>query len=170
MDIYSGRGIVFTVDEFLNKIINGKNKKAIVEVIVEAITQNAFDYLTGVAPESFDVLCNLKPNMKLAEIKEIIASVGEVDGEGSDCYVVDSDAIEALFDKILEVSGHDLPPISEVTAWGSGRYNGWDTPKGVACVVFDSDSCFERKLSDQGKAVKKLFGSCDETEWTEMSV
>ena len=64
----------------------------------------------------------------------------------------------------------DLPTIQEITAWGSNRYNGYDVPKGVACVVFDSNDCFKRTLSGQGKAVEKLFGHCDESEWTEYSV
>jgi hypothetical protein len=178
MDIYSGRGVVFTVDEFL-KVINGKNKADVVATCIaysqklQKEAEQASDHWRTELSESFKALRKLKKTMNLDEIRVIIASIVEVDGEVAkygECYVTKSEYVEGLFDKILDVSGHDLPYIQEVTAWGSGRNNGWEVPKGVACVVFDSDSCFERKLSDQGKAVKKIFGHCDETEWTEMSV
>ena len=86
-----------------------------------------------------------------------------------ECYVEGAEFVQELFEKILDVSGFDLPYIQEVTAWGSSRYNGWDVPKGVACVVFISEECYVKTLSEQGMAVKKLLGHCDETEWTEMS-
>jgi hypothetical protein len=149
IDIYSDRGIIFTVDEFL-KVINGKNKSNVVSV------------------------CHLKTSMKLSDIREIIASSIEVEGEVSkygSCYVTDAEYVQDLFRRILDAcpEADNLPHIKEVTAWGSGRNNGWEVPKGIACVVFDSDDCYERSLSEKGKAVKKMFGHCDETEWTEMS-
>ena len=112
--------------------------------------------------------------MPLNTIRGVIDSCVGVRGEVSkygDCWVENSEYAQDLFTKILDACPHanDLPYIMEVTAWGSGRNNGWEVPKGVACVVFDSESCYERTLSDQGKAVKKLLGHCDETEWTEMS-
>ena len=181
MDIYSGRGIIFTTDEFL-RVINGKNKANVVSVchtyhqeIVKDARQNPDDEWRNNLAESFKALGGLKKTMKLSEIREIIASVVEVGGEVAkygDCWVENSEYVQDLFTRILDAcpDADDLPYIQEVTAWGSGRNNGWEVPKGVACVVFDSDSCFERTLSEQGKAVKKLLGHCDETEWTEMSV
>lgn len=181
MDIYSSRGIVLTADEFL-KVVNGKSKANAVDVclsfhqdLVVDASQNPDEEWKQNLAASFKPLSGLKKTMKLSEIREIIASVVEVGGEVSkygECYVHDSEYVQDLFVRILDACPHadDLPYIQEVTAWGSGRNNGWDVPKGVACVVLDSESCFERKLSDQGKAVEKLFGHCDETEWTEMSV
>ncbi len=173
MDTYTGRGVVFTVDEFLKKVINSKNKKAIVDVchsyhkrLVKESVQTPNDKWRAILADSFTNLSNLKPSMKLTEIREIVACSIMVEmvvyAKYNDCYVVNSEYVEGLFDKILEVSGHGLPYISEVTAWGSG------ISKGVACVVFNSDSCFERCLSDKGKALEKLFGRCNETEWTEV--
>jgi hypothetical protein len=181
MDIYSGKGIIFTADEFL-RVINGKSKSCVVAAcltfhqdLVVGARQNPDDEWKNKLAESFKPLGGLKTSMKLDEIREIIASVVEVGGEVSkygDCWVENAEDVESLFTCILDACPHanDLPYIQEVTAWGSGRNNGWDVPKGVACVVFDSESCYERTLSDQGKAVKKLLGHCDETEWTEMSV
>jgi len=180
-DIYSSRGIILTTDEFL-KIVNGKNKADVVarchsyhEQLVKESVQTPNDTWRADLAESFKPLCGLKSSMKLSEIREIIASVVTVKGEPSkygSCYVNDSQEVQDLFDRIIDacLDGQlELPHIQEVTAWGSGRMDGWAVPKGVACVVFDSESCFERKLSDQGKAVKKLFGHCDETEWTTVS-
>jgi len=181
MDIYSGRGIIFTTDEFL-RVINGKNKANVVAVchsyheqLVKDSVQTPNGTWSADLVESFKPLSGLKKTMKLSEIREIIASVVEVGGEVAkygDCWVENSEYVQDLFTRILDAcpDANDLPYIQEVTAWGSGRNNGWEVPKGVACVVFDSDSCYERTLSDQGKAVKKLLGHCDETEWTEMSV
>jgi hypothetical protein len=180
MDIYSGRGVIFTVDEFL-KVISGKSKSNVVsvchtfykELVDEANADTDSEWRSQLV-ENYKPLSTLKTTMKLDEIRDIIFSVVKVDGEPSkygNCYVEDSEYVEDLFRKILCAcpEADDLPYIQEVTAWGSGRNNGWDVPKGVACVVFDSESCFERSLSDQGKALKKVLGHCDETEWTEMS-
>ena len=180
LDVYSGKGVVFTTDEFL-RVINGKSKANVVatcvaysEKLKKDAQENPDDYWRTELSASFKALRTLKSSMKLSEIREIIASTVEVGGEVAkygDCWVENSEYVQDLFTHILDVCPHanDLPYIQEVTAWGSGRNNGWEVPKGVACVVFDSDSCYERTLSDQGKAVKKLLGHCDETEWTEMS-
>ena len=180
MDIYSGRGVIFTVDEFL-KVINGKSKSDVVAVcltfhqdlVVDARQHPDDDWRQNLAA-SFKPLGSLKKSMILSTIREIIASTIEVGGEVSkygDCWVKNDEYVQDLFNRILDAcpNANDLPLIESVTAWGSGRNNGWEVPKGVACVVFDSESCYERTLSEQGKAVKKMFGHCDETEWTEMS-
>lgn len=180
MDIYSGRGVIFTVDEFL-KVINGKSKSEVVAVcltfhqdlVVDARQHPDDDWRQNLA-ESFKPLSELKKSMPLNTIRGVIDSCVGVRGEVSkygECWVENSEYAQDLFTKILDACPHanDLPYIMEVTAWGSGRNNGWEVPKGVACVVFDSESCYERTLSDQGKAVKKLLGHCNETEWTEMS-
>jgi len=184
-DIYSSRGVIVTVDDFL-KVINGKNKSNVVSVclsyhqtlVVDARQHPDDDWRQNLA-RTFKALGDLKSKMKLSEIREIIASTVRVGGEVgkySDCWVEENEYVHDLFNCILDAclteatpEADNLPDIQEVTAWGSNRNNGWDVPKGVACVVFDSDSCFERTLSDQGKAVKKVFGHCDETEWTSVS-
>jgi hypothetical protein len=187
IDIYSGRGVIFTVDEFL-KVINGKNKANVVAVCVaysqelkkdaqesqESLKQNPDEYWRTELSASFKALRTLKSSMKLSEIREIINSTIKVGGEVAkygDCWVENSEYAEDLFTRILDAcpNADDLPHIQEVTAWGSGRNNGWDVPKGVACVVFDSENCFERKMNHHGEALKKVLGHCDETEWTEMS-
>ena len=179
IDIYTGRGVVVTVEDFL-KIINGKNKSNVV-----GVCKSYHEYLVEQAGESegwqkeladqYKILSTLKTTVKLSEIREIIASTVNFYGEPSkygECGVADAEYSEELFTRILDAcpEADDMPCIQEITAWGSGRYNGYGVPKGVACVVFDSDDCFKRTLSKYGKAVEKLFGHCDESEWTEYSV
>jgi len=196
MDIYKSRGIIFTVDEFLNKLINAKNKKAIVDVCIachKQLVREADDPLlhrVGVCgadlADSFANLSNLKKTMKLSEIREIIASVVELDGSerrvtstllsrrssmvSNQGYAVrdvkNYEEVEGLFDNLLDASGHrDMPYISDITGWRMFQFS---STRDVACVVLNSDNCFDRRLSDQGEAVKKVFGSCDETEWTQI--
>lgn len=177
-DVYSGRGIVATVDEFLG-VVNGKNKAIVVDVCIafyqdlaEQAEQNPDDNWRTVLADEFKALADLKKSMPINTIRSIIGSVVEVTGDVSKyghCYVTNADYLDNLFSNIVGVSGFDLPYIQEVTAWGSSRYNGWDVPKGVACVVFNSEECFVKTLSPQGEAVQKFLGHCDETEWTEMS-
>ena len=179
VDIYTGRGVVVTVEDFL-KIINGKNKSNVVSVC-----KSYYEYLLEQAGESegwqkeladdYKVLSTLKTTMKLSEIRKIIASTVNMYGEPSrygECGVADAEYSEDLFTRILDTcpEADNIPCIQEITAWGSSRYNGDDVPKGVPCVVFDSDDCFKRTLSKQGKVVEKLFGHCDETKWTTYSV
>ena len=180
IDIYSGRGVIFTTDEFL-KVINGKSKSGVVAAcltfhqdLVRDARQNPDDEWKNKIASSFKALGGLKKSMKLDEIREVIASTVELGGEVGkygDCWVENSEYVQDLFTSILDACPHadNLPYIQEVTAWGSGRNNGWEVPKGVACVVFDSENCFERKLNHHGETLKKVLGHCDETEWTETS-
>ena len=178
-DIYSSRGIVATVDEFLG-VVNGKNKADVVDVCHAFYQERVADAdkhpdcsWSKERAEDFKPLAGLKKSMPLNTIRGIIDSCVGVRGEVAkygECYVENGEFVQELFEKILDVSGFDdLPYIQEVTAWGSSRYNGWDVPKGVACVVFCSEACYVKTLSEQGMAVKKFLGHCDETEWTEMS-
>lgn len=180
IDIYSSRGIIFTVDEFL-RVIDSKNKRDVVSVcleyhqqLVKDARQNPDDEWKTTVSEVFKPLSELKKSMPLNTIRGVIDSCVGVRGEVAkygDCWVENAEYVQELFEQILEVcpESEDIPHIQEVTAWGSGRNNGWEVPKGVACVVFDSESCFERKLNHHGEALKKVLGHCDETEWTEMS-
>lgn len=178
VDVYSSRGIIATIDEFLG-VVNGKNKANVVDVchtfhqdLVAEAEQNPDNEWRKTLAEDFKPLAGLKKSMPLNTIRGIIDSCVGVRGEVSkygECYVENSEYVESLFSQIIDVSGFDLPYIQQVTAWGSGRYNGWEVPKGIPCVVFNSEECYVKTLSEQGMAVKKFLGHCDETEWTEMS-
>lgn len=178
VDIYSSRGIIATVDEFLG-VVNGKNKRLVLEVckkfhnelVSDAEANKEDDWRQNLA-DCFKPLSQIPFNSTLAFVRGTIDSCVGVRGEVAkygECYVEHAEYIQELFEKIVDVSGFDLPYIEQVTAWGSGRYNGWEVPKGVPCVVFNSEDCYVKTLSEKGMAVKKFLGHCDETEWTEMS-
>ena len=179
IDVYAGRGVIVDVDDFL-KIINGKNKSNVVGVCLsflqglEGEAESSEDEWRHNLVKHFSVLSTLKKGTKISDIREVISSVVTLGGEVAkygECWVEHSEYIEELFQSIIHIcpEGDNLPPISQVVAWGSARYNGWDVPLGVPCVVFDSDYCFTRVMSEEGKAVEKIFGHCHESEWTEMS-
>jgi hypothetical protein len=89
MDIYSGRGVIFTVDEFL-RIVNGKNKSNVVsvchtfhkELVDEANADTDSEWRNQLA-DRFKPFSTLKTSMKLSDIREIIASSIEVEGRKS---------------------------------------------------------------------------------------
>lgn len=182
VDVYSESGVLATSDEIL-KFVTGKNKKQVVE-----ICQNFYDELKQESDndpdaewrkktvEHFGCLNNIKAKT-IDDLRQVLESVIKVSGEPAkydvDTHVVYSEELQCLFSKIVEAyslsTGKDLPYLTEVNAWGSSRYNGWDVPKGVACFIFDQDSCFERSMSDEGKNLKKVIGHCDLTEWTTFS-
>jgi hypothetical protein len=107
LDVYSGRGIVLTADEFL-KVINGKNKSNVVSVChafhKELVDEANAERHTDIASEwrnqladRFKPFSTLKTSMKLSDIREIIASSIEVEGEVSkygSCYVTDAEYIQ----------------------------------------------------------------------------
>lgn len=185
-DIYSGTGVICEVDQAV-KFINGKNKAAVIQICAEFYNELVAE--SAKAPEDQwrkDTLKFFNPLKKfvdgehqgrIGDIQEIVASVVKVSGKPAkydiDTHVLNSEHVTELFQKIIasysEVMGVDIPYLTEVTAWGSARYNGWDVPLGVACFVFDKEDCFTQALSNEGKALKKVIGHCDETEWTEYS-
>ncbi len=185
-DIYTGSGVICDVDQAV-KFINGKNKSAVIEICAEFYNELAAE--AEKAPKDQwrkDTLKFFNPLKKfvdgnhqgrIGDIRDIVASVVKVSGKPSkydvDTHVLNSEEVADLFRKIIEsfstATGVELPELEEVTAWGSARYNGWDVPLGVACFVFDKDYCFTQAMSDQGKALKKVIGHCDVTEWTEYS-
>ncbi len=182
IDIYASSGVVVTVQDFL-KIINGKNKSDVIDACkcyyedlkIEADDADESETWKKTTAEHYKPLSTLKTTMKLSEIREIIESTVQLYGEPSkygQCGVSDSDQSVTLFSNIAGAcpEAKKLPYIEDIAAWGSNRYNGHDVPKGVACVVFDSRDCFKRTLSKSGKLVEKLFGNCEESEWTEYSV
>lgn len=185
-DIYSGSGVICEVGGAV-RFINGKNKAAVIKICAEFYNELAAE--SAKAPEDQwrkDTLKFFNPLKKfvdgehqgrIGDIQEIVASVVKVSGKPGkydlDTHVLHSEYVTELFQKIIasysDVMGVDIPYLVDVQAWGSSRYNGWDVPLGVACFVFDKDHCFTQAVSDEGKALKKVIGHCDVTEWTEYS-
>lgn len=187
VDIYSENGVICEVEEAV-KFINGKNKSAVIEICAEFYNElvaesekNPEDQWRKETLKFFKPLKGFHgdkpPKMTIKQVQDAVASVVKVNGEPAkydiDTHVEYSEEVADLFQKIIasysDAMGVDIPYLTEVNAWGSSRYNGWDVPKGVACFIFDQDSCFEKTLSEEGKALKKVIGHCDVTEWTTYS-
>ncbi|MHA2084146.1 MAG: hypothetical protein ACXABD_10355 [Candidatus Thorarchaeota archaeon] len=186
-DIYSGSGVICEVDQAV-RFINGKNKAAVIQLgiefygeIVAESEKSPEDQWRQETAKFFEPLAALaktpKSKLSIKAVQDIFASVVKVSGKPAkydiDTHVLHSEYVAELFQKIIasysDVMGVEIPYLVEVQAWGSSRYNGWDVPKGVACFVFDKDHCFTQAVSDEGKALKKVIGHCDVTEWTEYS-
>lgn len=186
VDVYSGSGVICEVDQAV-KFINGKNKSAVIKICAEFYNElvaesekNPEDQWRKDTLKFFNPLKKFvdgEHQGRIGDIQEIVASVVTVSGEPSkydlDTHVNYSEEVADLFQKIIasysEAMDVDVPYLEEVTAWGSSRYNGWDVPKGVACFVFQESDCYTKALSEEGKALKKVIGHCDLTEWTEYS-
>jgi len=190
-DIYSGSGVICEVDQAV-RFINGKNKAAVIQIGIEFYSELVAEAKKD--PEThpahqwrqetakfFEPLAALhrtaKSKLSIKAVQDIFASVVKVSGKPAkydiDTHVLNSEYVAELFRKVIasysDVMDIDIPYLVDVQAWGSSRYNGWDVPLGVACFVFDKDHCFTQAVSDEGKALKKVIGHCDVTEWTEYS-
>ncbi len=185
-DIYSASGVICEVDQAV-KFINGKNKAAVIKICAEFyddLVVNAKKYPKEQCYQNtvkfFEPLKKFVDGNhqgRIGDIRDIVSSVVKVSGKPGkydlDTHVLESAAVELLFCKIIdsygETMGVDIPHLAEISAWGSANLNGWDIPKGVACFVFDKHACYTEQVSDGGKALKKVIGHCEVTEWTEYS-
>lgn len=180
MDIYSESGVIASIDEMIGMLRKSDVKKIVVALNKWFAKVEKNDLWT-VSDKPFDVFfVNLKKliqskNPSLEAIKTELESCCVVNGKPSkygsdDCYVHHDDALCKIWNEIIKVTRPELPELLRVTAFDSGRINGWDAPVGIACFIFNPNDCFEKRLTETGKALKKAIGHCSETEWTIMSV
>ena len=177
IDVYSGKGVIADSDQIV-LFVNGKNKKIVIQTcqawydnLVSEYKDDPSDWKQQVVTD-FEGISLISTQATIAEVRRALQSVITVQGEVAkygECYVEHDEYLMDLFNKLFEVCDLGLPYLTNVTAFGSARYNGWDVPLGVACFIFSSDDCFVRSLSEQGENLQKMIGHCDETEWTEMS-
>lgn len=168
-DIYSECGIILSKSEII-KIVNGKNKETIID-----ICQDFYDEIKNDNDEikdHFEKLNKISSKIKIKDLQEILDSLIIVDGQPSkydtETNVRYSYCILELFSEIIKTIP-ELPSLKDVTAFGSSRLNGYTVPLGIACFIFQSDDCYEKVLTKKGKFMKKIFGHCNETEWTIIS-
>ena len=177
IDVYSGKGVIADSDQIV-LFVNGKNKKKVIQTcqawydnLVSEYKDDPSDWKQQVVTD-FEGISLISTKATIAEVRKALQSVIHVQGEVAkygECYVEHDEYLMDLFNKLFEVCDLGLPYLTNVTAFGSARYNGWDVPLGVACFVFSSNDCFVKILSEEGKNLQKMIGHCDETEWTEMS-
>lgn len=180
MDIYSERGVIAQIDDMTGMLRKADVKKALqaIKKWFETVDKESLWTMSQDKPldEFFAELKNLTEASSPA-LEDLIAALDAccvVNGEPSkygsdDCYVSHAQALEGIWNSIIEATRPGLPTLKEVKVFDSGRVNGWDVPHGVACFIFESDDCFERKLTETGKLLKKAIGHCDPAEWTIMS-
>lgn len=158
VDIYTGSGILFTIDDAVSVLFKGitasKIKKLIPE-IESQIEDNEKEALKGISTLSdlagwFCEYANSKINKE------------------SD-YIEDSDKLVEILSTIIDYTkfAGKLPDIS-IEYFTSNRYSGWDVPVETVCVVLNDSSIFETKLTKRGQALAKLIGSKNvkQTTWT----
>ena len=180
MDVYSHTGCLVDAAK-MTSIIKKKDVKKVSAAIAKFFTKTKADTYWSASEIPFDkFFADLKEfassdSITLEGLKEKLDQCCLVNGEpskygGEDCYVHHADALTALWDVIIGVARPELPDLMEVTVFDSGRMNGWDVPHGTAQFVFNDSDCFELKMTETGKALKKAFGICDKSEWTIVSV
>ena len=108
-----------------------------------------------------------QPRIVVLRVASGAAGAQVVDGEEE---VYGADNLLEFWQSILSVLRPNLPVLQEVRAFTSNRLEGFGVPTGEACFIFATSDCFERILTEEGKALEKAIGHCDESEWTVVSV
>ena len=180
-DITACEGVLATIDDIV-KIVNNKNKQQVLDYWNNwwSDGDNNFDpdgeQCGFVMSDLFEppVETNasmLKIGVIRTRLKDLVnvSSLKLVDGTGLDTGVVFNEEVYSFFQGLLEKISK-LPYLEGVEAWGSNRYNGWEVPKGVACFIFDTESCFRKVPTAAGKRLKEIIGDLDVTYWSDYSV
>ena len=159
------------------KIINGANKKHVVDIL-QGFHDNivADEHTSAEAKLSVKVFDGISPRAKLAEIRHLLVEYHNVEGEAGtyegNCWFANGlcgDELMELWERIIEASGCELPTPYEITIFDSYRKHA-NCQIGVASFLFAPDDCYERTLSEQGKALEKMSGGyLAEVSWTEVS-
>lgn len=169
MDVYSEKGVIASIDDLV-----GMLRKKDIPVVADILRSHAEDYRDeNIWPEITSLSLATKPTLE--QIQEALKSLVVVHGSPSkygsdDCYLEHDEDLLRLWADIITLTRPELPHLNEARVFDSGRLNGWDVPHGEACFIFSSDECFETRMTEKGKMLKKAIGHCTETEWTIMSV
>lgn len=177
MDIYSEHGVIAQIDDMVGMLRKSDVKKAVAAIKewFDAADRDSLQTPSGIPfDEFFADLKGLGDSATLNDLVSALRSCCVVNGEPSkygseDCYIHHQEALESIWVAIIEATRPGLPNLREIKVFDSGRVNGWSVPHGVACFIFDPNECFERKLTETGKLLKKAIGHCDSAEWTVMS-
>ena len=180
MDIYSEQGVIADIDDMIG-MLRKKDIKEVISVLTEFFDEVDPSKLWTQSDKSFEeffeplkaLLQEAKPTLE--QVTAALRSCCKVNGEPSkygsdDCYVHWDDALLDIWGRVLGATRPELPDLNEIRVFDSGRVNGWDVPHGIACFIFSDNECYEKVLTETGKALKKAIGHCNSCEWTVMSV
>ena len=164
-DYMPGEGIVTDV-ETLVKIINDKNKEAIVKAIRKWLDQGDDDG---------SIFKDLADDITVDDLKAKLIAQWEIAGEAGryegSCHLVHVDEcwLCELWNAISEASGTDLPGIEEVKVFDSYRKHE-GCPIGEASIIFSEGDLYERTLNPGGEFLSDLCdGYLNEVTWTDVS-
>lgn len=159
-DIYTKNGILFTVDEAVEKFFQGLKKKDI-EDFKNNFTTESWQSYSGKLKTDLEKVKTLKDFkawfLNFAEKQIVKCDYDEY---------INGDILEKMWN-ILVSERLNLPEAS-FEYFTSNRYNGYDVPTKTICVAFNCHGLFERKLTKEGKRVAKIMKIKDlqPTEWT----
>lgn len=156
VDIYTSSGILFTLEDAVDKFFKGITATKIKKLIPEIESSLEDD-------ENKE---NLKAISNIADLK--IWFIEFANSKINDDYLQDEDKLSDIFNIILENSKFiDLPDVS-FEYFTSNRYSGYDVPTETICVIFSDIGIFETKLTKKGQKLAKLIGhkNVTQTTWT----
>jgi hypothetical protein len=176
IDYSSGHAMCLEIGDMV-KLINGKNKRTVLEVVQsfhDSVVNG--EYTSDKAKKAVSSLDNLNAKIKVSTLRELICDYHKVLGEAGkyngDCqFANDLDGYDLLelWEGIVDVCGLDLPLLSEVRIFDSYRQND-QCPLEVPCFLFSVEDCYEKKLNSEGINLKKLSGNyLNEISWTDVS-
>ena len=176
IDYFAGHAMCLSDCEMV-KLITGKNKKPVLEVI-QSFHDSVIggQYTSDKAKKAITALNNIDSKIKLADLRELIIEYHTIEGDAGkyegDCrFANDLDGYELmeLWESIIDVCDVELPSLSEIRIFDSYRQN-YDCPMEVPCFLFSVEDCYERTLNDEGKNLNKLAGGyLNEISWTDVS-
>ena len=174
-DYSASTAIIVDLDGML-KIINGKNKKSILEVVQSFVDKTKSDgYASDKTKEWLKKLDNIPSSIKLGDLKEKLRDFHEVKGSAGkyegDCQFANgmwSDDLMALWEGVVDVSDIDLPSLNSIRIFDSYRQQ-MDCPLEEVSFCFDPEGCYKKTLNQEGKNLSKLADNMWETSWTDVS-
>ncbi len=190
VDITACEGVLATIEDIV-KIVNNKNKQQVLdywnnwwspdlascehdrhEQVLGCLNFDPDEEQCGfVMSDLFEPLAETNASMlKIGVVRTLLKNMVNVEGTGLDTGVVFAEEVHSFFEGLLNKIAPKLPYLESVEAWGSSRYNGWDVPLGVACFIFDAESCFRKVPTAAGKRLKEIIGDLDVTSWSDYSV
>tara|TARA_Y100001938_G_C7963670_1_gene365649 strand:+ start:51 stop:587 length:537 start_codon:yes stop_codon:yes gene_type:complete len=173
---YSSESAIIVDLESMIGLINGKNKKATLEVIQSFVDKIMADqYTSEETKEWLKKLDKIPSNIKLGELKEklrefhaIKGSAGKYDG---DCHFANGmwgEDMMILWEDVIDVSNIVLPDLDQIRIFDSYRQQ-VDCPLEEVSFCFNAEDCYEKKLNQTGKNLEKIAGNLWETSWTTVS-
>ena len=174
-DYSSGSAIIVDLDGMLS-LINGKNKKAVLEVIQSfADKEMESEYIDDNTKDSLKRLDNIPTNINLVDLRGLLEDFHEISGSAGkysgDCHFtngMDSYELMELWESIIEVSGVGLPDLNSIRIFDGYRPH-MDCPMEEVSFCFDVEGCYEKTLNQEGENLSGIASNMYEISWTDVS-